>query len=94
MFLVYNMSYKSLIGSKPLHIRFNFDKINGFVRVYNGTKYLVLFGAEKYGSIYNRIRYLIGVNSSITYVFSHNYVRVRVDSYNFLLLKKHWLFML
>ena len=31
---------------KPLHIRF--DKTDGFIRVYYGTKNLVLFGAEKY----------------------------------------------
>ena len=33
--LVYNFSYKTLIGAKPLPIRF--DKISGFVRVYNET---------------------------------------------------------
>ena len=31
--LVYNISYKSLIDSKPLRIRFN--KIDGFIRVYD-----------------------------------------------------------
>ena len=46
------------LGAKPLHIRFN--KIGGFIRVYNGTRYLVLFGPEKYDSFYSRIRYLIG----------------------------------
>ena len=30
--------------------------------------------------IYNSIRYLIGVKNVITYVISHNYVKVRVDS--------------
>ena len=29
--MVYNISYKTLIGAKPLHIRF--DKIHGFMRV-------------------------------------------------------------
>ena len=42
--LLYNMSYKNLIA-KPLCIRF--DKIDGFIRVYDGTRYLVLFGSEK-----------------------------------------------
>ena len=42
------------MGAKPLRIRF--DEIDGFIRVYNGTRYLVLFGAEEYDSIYNRIR--------------------------------------
>ena len=47
--LIYEISYKTLIGVKPLHIRFN--KIHGFIRVYNGTEYLVLFGRDKYDSI-------------------------------------------
>ena len=57
--LVYNNSYKSLNDSKPLRIKF--DKIDGFNRVYGGTRYLVLFGSEKYDSIYNRITCLISV---------------------------------
>ena len=55
--LVYGISYKTLIGAKPLRIRF--DKMDGFIKVYDGTRYLVLFGTEKYGTIYNRMRYLI-----------------------------------
>ena len=54
--LVYNISYKSLIYSKPLRIRFN--KIDGFIRVYDGTRYLVLFESEKYDLIYHRINIL------------------------------------
>ena len=42
--LVYNISYKSLIESKPLRIRF--DEIDEVIRVYDGTRYLVLFGDE------------------------------------------------
>ena len=56
--LVCSISYKTLICDKPLHIRF--DKIDGFISVYEGTRYLVLFYAEKYDSIYNKIRYLTG----------------------------------
>ena len=47
--LDYNISYKILIGAKPFHIRF--DKVDGFTRVYDGTRYLVLFGGEKYNFI-------------------------------------------
>ena len=43
--LVHNISYKNLIA-KPSRIRC--DKIDRFIRVYNGTRYLVLFGNEKY----------------------------------------------
>ena len=69
--LIYNSSYNTLIGAKPLSIRFN--EINEFIRVYNGTRYLVLFGPEKYDPTYNRIRHLIGQKSGITYVFSLYY---------------------
>ena len=84
--LVYNMSYKILIGAKPLRIRFN--EVGGFIRIFDGTRYLVLFGPEECDVIFNRIRYLIGVNSSITYVISHYYAKIKVDLYNFLLLEK------
>ena len=35
--LVYNISYKTLIGAKPLHIRFN--EIDGFIIVYCGARH-------------------------------------------------------
>ena len=80
--LVYNILCKTLIGAKPL--RFRFDKVDGFIKAYDRTRYLVLFGLEKYDAIYNRIRYLISQESGITYVFSHNYARIQIDSDNFL----------
>ena len=69
-----------------MSVRFN--KIDGFIRVYHGTIYLVLFGAEKYDFIYNRVRYVIEVKSVITYVISYNYARIKVDSYDSLLLEE------
>ena len=41
------------------------------------TRWLVLFGCEKYSSIYNRIRYLISVKRGITYIISHKYAKVK-----------------
>ena len=38
--LSHDVSYKTLIDSKPLRIRFN--KIDGFIRIYDGTRYLTL----------------------------------------------------
>ena len=95
-----------------MHIRFN--NIEGFIRVYDGTRYLVLFGGEKYyflynriryltgvkiGKIsnpvvkeiifYNRIRYLTGVKIGITYVISHNYAKIKVDSFDSLPLEQN-----
>ena len=84
--LVYNISYKGLIDFKPLRIRL--DEIDGFFRVYDGTRYLVLIGIKKYDYIYNRFRYLISVKSNITDIISHNYAKIEVDSYNSLPLEK------
>ena len=47
--LVYDILYKVLIGAKSLRIIF--DKADGFIRVYDGTRYLVLFGPENYNAI-------------------------------------------
>ena len=30
------------------------DKVNGFITVYDGAKYLILFGPEKYDAIFDR----------------------------------------
>ena len=35
-----------------------FSKTDGCIRIYDGTRYLTLFGTEKYYSIYNRIKCL------------------------------------
>ena len=59
--LIYDISYKFLIGAKPLRVRF--DKVDKFITVYDGAKYLVLFGSVKYNTIKNRIRYLISRKS-------------------------------
>ena len=85
--LVCNNPYKSLIDSKPLRIRF--DKIYGFIRDYDGTRYLVLFGSEKYDSTYNRIRYLLNMKSSIKYVIHKKKEKIKVDSYDSLTVEKN-----
>ena len=56
-------------------------KIHGFIRVYDGNRYLKLFQIEKYNENLNRIWYLIGLKSGITYVISHNYTKIKVNSY-------------
>ena len=78
--MVYNISYKSSI------IKFN--KIDGFTRVYNKHRYLALFWSEKYDFIYNKIRYYIEIKIGITYVISHNYAKMEVESCNSLHLEK------
>ena len=46
---------------KKLFLRTSFIKVDGFFKVYDGTRFLVLFGSEKYDAIYNRIKYLINL---------------------------------
>ena len=43
--LIYEISYKNLIGAKPLCIIYN--KVDAFIRDYNGTEYLLIFGSKK-----------------------------------------------
>ena len=69
-----------IFGSKPSRIRF--DEVDGFIRIYDGIQYLMLLGPEKYDAIYSRIRYLISQKSGITYIFSHNYRKINIDSYD------------
>ena len=42
-FLIYDISYKTLIDGKPLHIIF--DKMHIFVKDYNGIKFVALFSS-------------------------------------------------
>ena len=39
--LIYDISYKTSTGAKPLRIRFY--EIDGFIKIYDGIRYLVLF---------------------------------------------------
>ena len=73
------------MNAKPLRIRF--DKVDGFIKIYDETRYLVLFGPERYDTIYNKIRYLISKERGIIVliviiIIDHNFARIRIDSYN------------
>ena len=47
--LIFEIFYKTLTGAKLLRIRF--DKVDRFITVYKGTRYLESFGGEKYNRI-------------------------------------------
>ena len=47
--LIYDVSYKIFIGEKQLRIRFNI--IDGFIKVYDGVRYLISFDYWLYGEI-------------------------------------------
>ena len=68
------------MGANPLRIRF--DKINGFNKIYDGIRYLILYDYEKYNTIYDRVKYLICEKSGITDSINHSFTRIRIDSYN------------
>ena len=84
--MIYDISYKTLVGPKLLRIRF--DKIDGFIRIYDGTRFLTLFGSERCDAIYNRITYLISLKTSIKYIFSHYFAKIKIDCYNSLPIEK------
>ena len=62
---------------KPLRTRFN--KIDRFIKIYDGIRYLLLYYYERYNVNYDRIRYLISEKSGITDSISHNFDRIRID---------------
>ena len=47
--MIYNISFKTLIDPKPFEIRF--FEIDGIIRIYDGTIYLILFGSKVYEAI-------------------------------------------
>ena len=64
---IYDTSYRALIVSKPLRIRF--DKIDGIIRIYDRSKYLILFGTKKDDAIYDKIRYLLSTKKTSSRLF-------------------------
>ena len=71
-----------------LTVRIRFDKIHGFIRIYDGTRYLTLFGSEKYDAISDIIRYLISPKIGVSYIFSHYFAKIKVDLYDSLPIEK------
>ena len=60
---IWNINIDNIVISKLIETKTNSRWL------YYGTSYLLLFGSEKYGAIYNKISYLVSLKSSITYVF-------------------------
>ena len=48
---------KLLCVQNHLHIKFN--KTNGFIKIYNGIRHLVLLGYWWYDKIFDNVKYLI-----------------------------------
>ena len=57
----------------------------------DGARYLVLFVPERYDS-FDRIRNVISKKSVTAYIISHNFARIRIDSYKSLPIEKTLIF--
>ena len=78
---VYNISYKSPVGPKPLCLRF--DKIGGFIISLDGkVQNLVFFDYDLSDKICDRIKCLITKKSGITNSINYNFGKIKIDSYN------------
>ena len=79
--MIYDISYKNLIDAIPLRIRF--DKIDGFIIIYDGTRYLTLLDQKNVKLFTTKKSYnLIGQKSGITNIFSHYFEKINIDSYD------------
>ena len=91
--LVYDISYKTSMVPNLLRIRF--DKIDGFIIVLDcKIKHLILFDYGLFNEICDKIKYLISKKGGITNTINHNFGKIRIDSYNSLLIKRYWLFIM
>ena len=63
-------------------MRIRFDKIDGFIKIYYGITYLVLFDCGWFDKICESIKYHISDKVCITDSINHNFGRTRIDSYN------------
>ena len=85
---VYNNSYKIPTGPKPLRIRF--DKTDRFIiSLDRKIKNLVLFNYGMFDKICDKIKYLISTKSGIKKSINYSFVKIKIDSYNYLPIKKN-----
>ena len=71
-----------------ISLRIGFHEIDGFIKIYDEIRYLVLFGSWWYDEIYDRIKYLISEKCSNTDSTNHNFAIIRIDLYNSLPIEK------
>ena len=65
-------------------MRIRLDKIDGFIKIYDGIRYLVLFDYGWCDQICSRIKYLISEKIGIMDSINHNFARIRINSNSFL----------
>ena len=71
-------------------MRIRFDKIDGFITSLDGKiKHLVLFGYGFLEKTCDKIQYLISKKSGIANGINFNFGKIKIDSYNYLYIKKY-----
>ena len=75
------------MDTKPLRIWFN--KIDRFIKIYDGIRYLVMYDYNRYNAIYYMIRYLISEKSGIENSINQIFARIIIDSQNSLTIEKY-----
>ena len=66
------------MDTKPSRIWFN--KVDKFIKMYDGIRYLVMYDYNRYNEIYYMIRYLISEKSSIENSINQIFARIIIDS--------------
>ena len=69
-------------------MRIRFDKINGFIKIPDKVRYLVLFDYSYCDKICDKIKYLISEKSGITDSSNNNFARIKIDLYDSLPIEK------
>ena len=80
--LHYNTDNNLLMEKKSFNLMLTIN-----IRINDRTRFLTLFGSKTFDAIYNRFRYLISLKSGITYIFSYYFAKIKVDSYDTLLIE-------
>ena len=64
-------------------MQIRFDKIDGFIKIHDKIRYLVLFDYSICDKICDKIKYLSG-KGCITDSMNHNFARITIDSFDYL----------
>ena len=85
---VYKENHKNKTSTGAKRLRFMLHKMDGFIKVHNKIRCLVLFDYGWCDEICNNIKFHICEKSGITDSINHNFGRIRIDSYNSLPIEK------
>ena len=75
------------MGSRPVRIRF--DKIDGFIKIYDGIRYLIILDHDRLDKIWDSIKYVISEKSVITESINNDLQESELVHIILFLLKKY-----